>query len=313
MFLSLSFFLYIVFICSYTTSRLFKITKVGVQINRLMGAAVIGEGKSNVILKLNEFYSGKVIRLCKRFPHVSSNNEYLAKNKSFQSRFDKEFIGISNHIDKIIYTEVHKNTNYDLFLIIQEVLKERFIEVDEERILIMILRNYLDFPITEKIQIDYYTKIYNNLMVEFKPKWAKMNLYEYKKSIHYPNMDQNDKQIPFCRNCYHVVDAKPQVYCYNGCKNSGNIRLFTEFLTHLNKPNNILQKIYGVQKQLIETLTEDKDTDMFYINALIALRDISIFYNMQTEKEFIIDLDYKDITSLEVYHQKMQKEWDYLN
>ena len=235
--------------------------------NGLMHASIIGEGKSNVILKLNENYPGKVIRLCKRFPKVSSNNEYLSKNKAFQSRFNSEFTDISDHIANAVYTEVDKNTDSELFLIIQEVLEERF----------------------------------------------KMNLFEYKKCIDYPTIDQRDKLIPFCRNCSHIIDTKPQTYCYNGCKGSGGIMLFKNFLTYLNGPNNIVQKVYQLQKQLVQIIAEDEDIDMFYINVLIALRDISIFYNTKTEEEYIIDLDYKDITSAEVYHQKMQKEWGYLD
>lgn len=282
-------------------------------ISRLMRVSIIGEGKSNVILELNEYYPCKVIRLCKRFSKVSSNNEYLTKNRAFQLRFDSEFIGISDHIANAIYTEVDKNIDSKLFLIIQEVLEERFIEIDEQRISIIILKNYLNISITEKIQVDYYTKIYNNFIIEFKPKWAKMNLLEYKKCINYPTIDQRDKQISFCRNCNHVIDTKPQAYCFNGCKGLGSIVLFKDFLTYLNKPSNIVQKIYQLQKQLVQIVTEDEDIDMFYINALIALRDVSIFYNMETKEESIIDLDYKDITSVEVYQQKMQKEWGCLD
>lgn len=281
--------------------------------NKLMRASIIGEGKSNVILKLKEYYPGKVIRLCKRFPHVSSNNEYLSKNKAFQLRFDSEFTGISDHISNAIYTEVDKNTDIELFLIIQEVLEERFIKIDEERIMIIILRNYLNFSITEEVHVDYYTKIYNDFMAEFKPKWAKMNLFEYKKCINYPTIDQRDKQIPFCRNCNHIIDTKPQTYCYNGCKGLGSIKLFKDFLTYLNNPNNIVQKIFQIQKQLVQIVAEDEDIDMFYVNAIIALRDISIFYNLKTKEESLIDLDYKDISSAEVYHHKMQKEWRYLD
>lgn len=281
--------------------------------NELMGASVIGEGKSNVILKIDEYWPGKVIRLCKRFSYVSSNNEYLTKNKGFQSRFNREFKGIADYSANTEYIEVDKNTDFKLFYMIREVLKEKLVEIDEDRIMIIILTNYLNFSVTEIVQVDYYTKIYNNFMAEFKPKWAKMNLLEYKKCINYPTINQIDKQIPFCRNCNHVIDSKPQVYCYNGCKGLGSIRFFKGFLTYLNKPNNIVQRIYQLQRQLIQIVAEDEDIDMFYLNALIALRDISIFYNIKTEEESIIDLDYKDINSVAVYHQKMQKEWGYLD
>lgn len=277
-----------------------------------MHATVVGEGNSNVVLSLKKYYSSEVIRVCKRFSKVSLNNEYLLKNKTFQERFIKEFVGISKCIDEILYKKVDKDTDNELFHIIEKVLMDKHVTIDEGYVIIMVFKNHLNFEISRKINVDYYTTIYNDFMVEFKPKWANMSLYDYKKYINYPNAATSDKEVSFCRNCKHINPAKPHLYCYNGCKSSKSIVKYGIFHDYLKNTDNLIYQIYKLQRDIQQTINNNIDTDLFYINGLIALRDLSIFYNMKTNTEKIIDLDYKDIVSIKDFRKKMQKEWTLL-
>ena len=274
---------------------------------------LVGEGKSNVVVQLDGKYLHSLIRVCKRHSKVSMNNAYLHKNEFFQAQFIDEFKEIATHIDEITYKKIYKSTHNDLFKMISKVLVERNVIINEDYITIMIIKNYLDFNINTKTHIDYYTTIYDDKVVEFKPKWGKMSLYEYKKFTNYPRNDINDQNIPFCRNCQHVEKQKHREICYNGCKSADVLLPYQTFCRYLEIPNNIIEKIYKTQLLLQDEVINSDDPSLFHINSLIALRYVSIFHDLNTQEDRIIDLDYKDIDRIDAFKAKIQKERKLLN
>lgn len=273
-----------------------------------MNYKIVGEGNSNVVIQLDGKYPHRLVRVCKRHSKVSMNNAYLYKNETFQKQFRDEFKEIATNIDEIEYKIISQSTHTDLFGLISEVLIGRKVNIDEDYIVIMIIKNYLYFIISAKTSVDYYTTIYNNKVVEFKPKWGKMSLDEYKKFIDYPHHDINDQNVPFCRNCQYIDVRKHREFCYNGCKSNDVLLPFKKFYQYLENPDNIIQKIYKTQLLLQEEIVNSHDPSLFHINSLIALRDVSIFHDMKTQKDRIIDIDYKDIDTIDAFKVKIQKE-----
>lgn len=278
-----------------------------------MNYTIVGEGNSNVVIRLGREYPHRLIRVCKRHSKVSKNNAYLYQNESFQKQFRDEFKEIAKNIDEIEYKKIWQSTGDDLLRVISKILIERNVNIDDDCIVIMIIKNYLDFTINIKTSIDYYTTIYNDRIIEFKPKWGKMSLDEYKKFIDYPHHDINDQNVPFCRNCQYIDVRKHREFCYNGCKSNDVLLPFKKFYQYLENPDNIIQKIYKTQLLLQEEIVNSHDPSLFHINSLIALRDVSIFHDMNTQKDRIIDIDYKDIDTIDAFQAKIHKERKLLN
>lgn len=272
----------------------------------------VNEGSSNIILTLkgNNQY---VFRLCKRFKSLRMINEYVKKNINFHQQIKREykfFADLLQSEEQIIVDKCKNDLDFkhlSMFLLKQQII------LDDDEIFLIKIPNCLPEVIFNVDTIDYYSKIYNDFILECKPKWNIMCLYEMELYSNYLNSDENSKAM-FCRNCVKSDGdfKKPFKFCYNGCKGNSILNKHQDLLGYLMSSNNIITKIYELQKNLQERIIKNDKDCLFLINFLVSLRDLTLFIDFKKKKAAIIDLDYKNIENKNEFFIKMKKEWKYI-
>lgn len=273
----------------------------------------VNEGNSNIILK-KENDIDHVFRLCKRCNSLALINEYISKNLEFhkQIRANYDLFNDLLPLDELIIVNSMKNS--EDFKILTFFLIKNGVAIDDDHIVLFKLPNCLPANILDVNVVDYYSKIYNNVLLECKPKWNQMTLYDFKIYTNYTATSARDSEISFCRNCSKANEniKKPFEFCYNGCKGEFLFPKDHPMKKYLGSFNNVIAKMYQLQNTLQQSIIRNNENCIFLVNMLAALRDVTFFINLENNQATLVDLDYKNIEYRKDFVLKMKKEWKYI-
>lgn len=274
----------------------------------------VNEGNSNIILKKGND-AEHVFRLCKRYNSLELINEYIGKNVEFHKQIRAHYDLLNDLLPPDELIIVKKIKNSEDFSSLAFFLLKKDITVDDDYIVLVKLPNCLPANIFDVNVVDHYSKIYNGVLLECKPKWNQMTFNDFKIYANYTNFTSNrDSGILFCRNCSKASEntEKPFNFCFNGCK--GKFLLPKDHLMnkYLGSSENVIAKIYKLQNSLQQSIIKNSGSCTFLINMLTALRDVTLFIDLESNHVNLIDLDYKNIEHRKDFVIKMKKEWKYI-
>ncbi|XBW35629.1 hypothetical protein QEN19_001203 [Hanseniaspora menglaensis] len=272
----------------------------------------VNEGNSNILLS-KDGNEQSLFRLCKRKQSLRLNNKYVGQNIKFHQEVKNHYEFIGSYLQNEQLLLICKSNMTKEFDDLAEFLIKNKVKIDDDHISLVQIENCLAQGVSKIGVIDYYSKIYNNRILECKPKWNKMSLLNYMTYISFEGFghEASDMNKVICRNCLNSKTniKKKFILCYNGCMGLQPIDGYPELKNYILTPSNIITKIYEQQTQLQDQIVYNDESTLFLINLLIALRDITLFIDIDKKKITIIDLDYKNIENKDDFDFKMSKEW----